>query len=283
MAMRFIQVCVAGTQSDETALGAALDLGRQFNAHVEALHGKADPRESLIVIGPGVGGTMVQDMLRAAEEEVAARVDAVQRVFDSATADLGDIGEGRRGFGASLAIVEGRHAAMVAQRGRLADLVVAARQADSNDVDEILTLESVLFESGRPVLVVPPGHVRHEFGAVAIAWDGSLEASRAVHGAMPFLEAAERVVIFTVEEAGKAPASSEALASALARHGVEATAKAIEGDGAISVALLGAAADEGCGMLVMGGYGHSRLRELVLGGVTRDVLAASALPVLLAH
>ena len=86
-----------------------------------------------------------------------------------------------------------------------------------------------------------------------------------------------------VEEAGKAPASSTALASALAWHDVAATPKTVQGEGAISVALLGAAADAGCGLLVMGGYGHSRLRELVLGGVTRDVLAASALPVLLAH
>jgi len=283
MALKFIQVCVAGTQTDEAALGTALELGKQFNGHVEAVHGKADPRESLIVIGPGVGGTMVQDMLRAAEEEVAARVSAVQRVFDSATADLGGNGEGQNGFGASLTIVEGRHATIVAQRGQLADLVVAARQTDRNDVDEIETLETVLFESGRPVLVVPPGHGQHGFGAVAIAWDGSLEASRAVHGAMPLLEAAERVVILMVEEAGKAPASSTALAAALAWHDVAATPQTVKGEGAISVALLGAAADAGCGLLVMGGYGHSRLRELVLGGVTRDVLAASALPVLLAH
>ncbi|MHA1570718.1 MAG: universal stress protein, partial [Alphaproteobacteria bacterium] len=151
------------------------------------------------------------------------------------------------------------------------------------DVEEIITLEAVLFESGRPVLVVPPGTGLGDYDNIAIAWDGSLEASRAMHGAMPLLAAAGKVVVLAVGEDDRDPAPTEALTATLACHGIAATTRLIAQDGAIGVALLSGAVEAGCGLMVMGGYGHSRLREMVLGGVTRDVLAASALPVLIAH
>ncbi len=282
MGMGLILVSLAGRKSDAPALATALELGRRFGAHVEGLHGKADPRDSLSVIGPSVGGTLVQDMVRAAAEVIGARVARVEKLFGdmAATADNKPLGEG---FSASLRIVEGGHGAMTARSGRLADLVVAARQSDSDDIEEIVTLEAVLFESGRPVLVVPPGAAPGDFENIAIAWDGSLEASRAVHGAMPLLAAASRVVVLSVGEEDRGKTLSDTLVTALACQGIAATSRVIAEDGAIGVALLSGAAEAGCGLMVMGGYGHSRLRERILGGVTRDVLASCGLPVLMAH
>lgn len=282
MGMGLILVSLAGRESDAPALATALELGRRFGAHVEGLHGKADPRDSLNIIGPGVGGTLVQDMVRAAAEVIGARVARVEKLFADMAATAGNkpLGEG---FSAALRIVEGGHGTMMARSGRLADLVVAARQSDSDDIEEIVTLEAVLFESGRPVLVVPPGPAPGNFENIAIAWDGSLEASRAVHGAMPLLAAASRVVVLSVGEEDRGKTLNDALVRALACQGITATSRRIAEDGAIGVALLGGAAEAGCGLMVMGGYGHSRLRERILGGVTRDVLASCGLPVLMAH
>ncbi len=284
MSLGYVLVSAAGNETDKAALRLALALGRRFDAHVEALHGKADPRESLTVIGPGVGGTLLQDILIATEEDIAARVRSAERVFEELAGSVTKKPNGQGGFGATLRIVEGRHAIVMAKRGRLADLTVAARQSDSDDVDQILTVESLLFESGRPVLVVPPGDVAHDLRCVAIAWDGSVEASRAVHGAMPLLEAADKVVVLTAEEDGKSMAAPEDLTILLDGHGIAVTSRTLaQAGGPVSIALLTATADEGCGVMVMGGYGHSRLREMVLGGATRDVLAATALPVLMVH
>jgi nucleotide-binding universal stress UspA family protein len=149
-----------------------------------------------------------------------------------------------------------------------------------------LSAETRLLESGRPLVIVPYIQRRGiTLERVLACWDGSRTAARAIGDAMPFLERAKAVEVVIVAEERKSEEMTGANMSAhLARHGVAASVKRVaKGDIAIQDALLSYAADSGADFMVMGGYGHSRLREFILGGVTRGILASMTVPVLMSH
>lgn len=151
------------------------------------------------------------------------------------------------------------------------------------------TAEALLFESGRPVLFVPyigapASHPSHAL----IAWDASQQSARAVHDAMPMLEKVDRVSVLTIDaqkrtdDHGAEPGAD--IATHLARHGLKvAVDNIIAADIDVGNAILSHAADINADLLVMGGYGHSRVRELVLGGATRTILSSMTIPVLMSH
>ena len=173
----------------------------------------------------------------------------------------------------------------LSQLARCFDAVILP-QPDLNGVDTSEIVEACLFDSGRPVIIVPYVRTRPAVGSVLIAWDGGPQAARAVADALPILELARHVEIVTVGNGeGENPnLSGRVLARHLGRHGIHAIAKKLLIDD-IDVAntLLSHAADTSAGLIVMGGYGHSRLREMVLGGTTRNILRSMTVPVLLSH
>jgi nucleotide-binding universal stress UspA family protein len=173
-------------------------------------------------------------------------------------------------------------------RGPLArhfDLVVVEQPDLDFPRPRASTIEAVLFGSGRPVLVVPTGEAApFRLEHVLVAWDGSATAARALGDAMPFLARAKRVELVTVADAGdELDASGHRIARHLARHGLETEFHRLPSAGSVGSTLLAHASDCGTDLMVMGGYGHSRFRELILGGATRDILAAMTLPVLMSH
>ena len=187
-------------------------------------------------------------------------------------------------------VVDDDAAGGIALQARYADLTVIGQFDPSEPVPGLMSNfpEHVILHSGRPVLVVPySGSFSGGFRKVVIGWDGGMAASRAISGALPLLAAADAVdiVVFNPEQDkdahGEQPGAD--LALFLARHGVKANVHAHRADIDTGNALLSAAADLGGDLLVMGAYGHARLRELVLGGVTRTVLASMTVPVLTAH
>jgi nucleotide-binding universal stress UspA family protein len=163
-------------------------------------------------------------------------------------------------------------------------LVLPQPDPDAARSSEIL--ETCLFGSGRPLLIVPFIPVRAEIRTVLVAWDGGIPAARAVADALPILARAGRVEIVTFQPRnGPQPEGTDAdLARHLARHDIRAERKSIPIDGIdIANMLLSYAADAGADMIVMGGYGHSRMREVVLGGTTREILRSMTVPVLMSH
>ena len=148
--------------------------------------------------------------------------------------------------------------------------------------------EALFLESGRPVLVVPcAGEIHSVATRVLVAWDGSREAARAMNDAMPFLEQASTVVVVTFEHAATGDetiADPSCAVAHLAEHGVRARGhlRPLE-HRTVAEALRACVADEGCDLLVMGGYGHSRLYEIITGGTTRRILRTMNVPVLLSH
>jgi len=175
----------------------------------------------------------------------------------------------------------------LARMGRRFDLVVVGQAEHDTPMPEEVVDEGVLFESGRPVVFVPFIQTAGlKLDRVLVAWDGGRAATRAIGDAMPFLEKAKQVEVVVV--GGKPPKSDEVpgadLGQHLARHGIKVAVKRITApDIDVPSTILSHAADSSADLIVMGGYGHSRLREFILGGATRGLLEAMTVPVLMSH
>jgi nucleotide-binding universal stress UspA family protein len=178
----------------------------------------------------------------------------------------------------------GEQFGLIARRFDLA--IVGQAEPDKSAVEELIA-ESALFESGRPVIMVP--YIQKaplKLDRVMVCWDGSRPAARAIADAMPLLERAGQVeIVIVANERGKQDEIPGAdMAQHLARHGLKVDVKRIVGgDIDVADALLSHAADASADFIVMGGYGHSRLREFVLGGVTHAILRSMTAPVLMSH
>ncbi len=183
-------------------------------------------------------------------------------------------------------VAKGMPLETLALRSRYADLTLITQAGPEQEgtygedlVDDLIMI------SGRPVLVIPYIGAAGTLGnTVLVGWNGSREAARAVSDAMPILERAETVEVLAIEptELGDAPGAD--ISAHLATHGVKASANATRGlDIDVGDVLLNRASDIGADLIVMGAYGHSRMRELVLGGATRHILAHMTVPVLLSH
>jgi nucleotide-binding universal stress UspA family protein len=172
-----------------------------------------------------------------------------------------------------------------ARLARHFDLTIVGQGAETNSDDELIA-EAALFGSGRPILSVPRIQKKApSFDRVLIAWDGSRAAARAVGDAMPLLKLAKTIEVVTISDPRipykELPGFN--ITRHLSRHNLNAELKRLTQSGDIGETLLSYAADAGSDLLVMGGYGHSRLREFVLGGTTRTILSSMTIPVLMSH
>jgi nucleotide-binding universal stress UspA family protein len=166
----------------------------------------------------------------------------------------------------------------------VSDLIVVRRPRNSTDMSARTIAESGLMRTGRPVLLVPGSKPGKVGSSVAIAWNGSVEASKAVASAMPFLMRARAVTAISVVESGVEFHNLEGLVQYLRWHGIRAKPAVVKSRaGDTGKAVCGAASRAKADLLVMGAYTHSRMREMIFGGVTDHVLRASRIPVLLAH
>jgi nucleotide-binding universal stress UspA family protein len=172
----------------------------------------------------------------------------------------------------------------VGSYGRVFDMIVLARPGDEWQSPSMVTLESALFESGRPVLIAPPMSPRTLATNVLIAWNCSTEQARTTADAMPLLRLAERVTIVTVEGATVAGPPAEQMARSLKVNGINAETMTLKArKGGAGEVLLAKAEELGCDLIVKGAYTQSRLRQMIFGGTTRHILANAKLPVLMAH
>jgi nucleotide-binding universal stress UspA family protein len=179
----------------------------------------------------------------------------------------------------------GLPASHVTRRAQATDLVLLG-QRDPDHATGLDTPEEVVMACGRPVLTVPYAGHRDRIGEVTVvAWNGSREAARAVQDALPLLAASASVTVLLVNPEEEADIDdADQLVAHLARHGLNASKRVVQQDIlAVSDTILAQIASLGADLLVMGAYGHSRLREMILGGVTRDVLRNMNVPVLMSH
>ncbi len=256
-------------------------LAERFSAHLIGLYSLPTPEapRHLGYYDPA----LLDPFFAELRERARSAAFTVREAFDHAT--------GLRGLSAEWREIPEGPDADPALHARYADLVILG-QLDPDRAESDLIRprpEQVALGSGRPVLIVPyAGHFDDVGRRVLIAWNATREAARAVSDAMPFLTSAELVTVLTIDPRegprahGELPGADIALH--LARHGVKAQIERTVSAGLpVGEVLLSRVADLGADLIVMGAYGHSRVREMLLGGVTRSVLRSMIVPVLMSH
>ena len=281
MAIKDLLVHLDGSPQARARLDFAVALAARQGAHLVALYA-VEAGLPFALTGEMAGPALAQ-LLEQMRGETEAEAAQLRAAFESASRREGIEGEWREAMEAP--------PEAVALHARYADLSILG-QPEPGTLNAGLTelvLEAALFDSGRPVMMLPyAGRFDARLDRVLIGWNATKEATRAVNDALPLLRTARDVLVLAINPRngvggqGDVPAADIALH--LARHGVTATAQHIVATeiGEADV-LLNTAADVGAELLVMGAYGHSRLRQMVFGGVTRGILARMTVPVLLSH
>ncbi|MBV8193388.1 MAG: universal stress protein [Alphaproteobacteria bacterium] len=259
-------------------LGVAVELAQRFGARLVGAY-----VQQPLDVPAFFDGTLPTDDLFASYEAAAKRDEAAARTaFDRAVKGSELKSEWRLG--------NGYPENELAVQARYADLLVLGQADPEGDVRTPSDLpESVALSSGRPTFVVPHIGVRAKPGkSVMLCWNASRESARAASDAMPFLAAAEKVTVLVVDAktspGGHGAEPGADVARWLAPHGVKATVQRdVAADSDVGNVILSRAADHDVDLVVMGLYGHSRLREMVLGGASRTLLSSMTIPVLMAH
>lgn len=277
-----------GVQPDTGSLTAALAVGRALGAHIDVLHVRLDPTEmAMLLANDGTGFSVTQDLIDQLEREAGDRQADAQRLFaqfcERESVPVVTSAVKAAGPSAEWHVETGQEPRWMTRYGLVADLIVVSR-GNAERGDARSTLEAVLLDTGRPLLIPAAGA---RFAAlprtIAIGWKPTAQAARAVSAALPLLAHAEEIIAITVAEDG-AQHDADRLLRYLRWHGMRASSEVIGPDpeGAAQT-LLACAERNGAGLLVMGGYGHSRLREWVFGGVTQRVLKGAPMAVLMTH
>jgi nucleotide-binding universal stress UspA family protein len=255
----------------------AVSVAATFDAHLAGIAFLYDP--TVPVSGAGY---IPAEVIESQERDNQAATKAALDRFAAAT--------DRAGVTAEPLTLSASFAGVGEQFGRIArrfDLSIVGQAEPEASAAEEMIAEAALFESGRPVIIVP--YIQKaplKLDRVMLCWDGSRAAARAIADAMPLLDRAGRVeIVIIANEHGKQDEIEGAdMGAHLARHGLNVEVKrTVLGDIDVADVILSHAADAGSDFIVMGGYGHSRLREFVLGGVTRSIFRSMTAPVLMSH
>jgi nucleotide-binding universal stress UspA family protein len=278
--MKTILVPVEPHDFIQSVLETALLVGGKFDAHIEGFS-----------LRPAIGNMVTMDPVNSLtvvslRENDLEIIREARGIFESFMRDKRVPGSDGAGASVSYAWFDGAPGGedFVGNYGRVFDLIILGRPAKSRQGPRMTTLESALFESGRPVLLAPPVPPHGIGDKILIAWNCSTEQARATAFAMPLLRKAARVIICTVEGATVPGPTGAQIARNLLMNGVRAESMTVApGQRRAGEVLLAQAEALGCDLIVKGAYTQSRLRQMIFGGTTQHILTHATVPVLLAH
>lgn len=286
MTVKKIMVPMRGEPRETGVLDHALALARRSMAHIDVVHARL-PASEFLSQSMMVTQATRRSMQQLAEQEANERERQARQLFEDycRANDLplaATPGEAAGKVTIGWHERPGSHNTVVGLWGRLADVVAVAQpRRDGDPRQDHQALEAALFHSGKLVLLCPPGPVGPSLGAhIAIAWNGATEAARLVTTALPLLQTATTVSILQVKDGSPELAAGD-LMDYLAWWGIEAGVHEFRHERSIGRELYGNAQAIGADVMLMGAYGHSRSREMVLGGASREVIESTDLPVLL--
>jgi nucleotide-binding universal stress UspA family protein len=275
MPIKTIFVPLSDAEGAAKTLNAAIGLAEGFGAAVNVVHLRADPTQALgDFVGESVSPQLVEEVLTQAEKRATAIAAAARKAYDAAAKTV-------KGVKLSYSESTINSDVAVETQGRLSDIVVVRRASGTRDVGARVVAEAALMGTGRPVLVLPTTPPAKIGTSVVIAWNDSLEASKAVNAALPFLTRAASV---SVVSANAGPAiDQKGIIAYLGTHGIKARGVSVKAGADAGKAIVSATTKAKANLLVMGAYSHSRVREMIFGGVTEHALSSARLPILLVH
>jgi nucleotide-binding universal stress UspA family protein len=286
--MRRLVVLLTGMSCDQKASAAAVGLAKRIGAHVEGLFIRLDASEIVPRLGEGLSGAAIDNILDATTKmanEASARARATL-VAAAARADLqlASAPTDRPGLSVYFHDIEGPAVDVLDSESRLADLVIFGEPGEGAPVDWMGRIEHTLLALRRPILIARGGIAANFGEKVLVGYDGSLEAANALARAAPLFVAAKEVEVLQIRESDLIVDHAGAAVRYLRQHGANASAHEMKLTRAhVGEEIAGRANAVWASLIVMGGYGRSRLRELILGGTTRYLVNHAPVPVLLAH
>jgi nucleotide-binding universal stress UspA family protein len=283
MTIKKILVPLDGDHLNQAVLETALAGARRFQAHLEVLYVRPNPREMLPYATLGMSASMRRSVVDAAERSGAESAQQVRAAFEQFCRDneveIADKPPAPDMATAAWREETGHAGEALIRHGRLSDLIFVPRPAQGAATAE--TFETALLETGQPLVIVPPKAHTCIASRITIGWNGSAEVARAIAEAMVCLTSADAVIVLA---ARKRAASAGELLDYLGWHGVKAELKIFDvGSRSVGETLLEESHALGADLLVVGGYTHTRARQLLFGGVTSHVLTHADIPVLMAH
>jgi nucleotide-binding universal stress UspA family protein len=280
-------LAVIGDGNAGPVLDAALMVARRFNSHIVGLHSLTT--EYAVVFGGEMGFSISSEVDRTLEREGHDRRDQARRLFrDFMNANgvpIGPVPPDHNGPSASWREEDGRQNAVVGMSGRVYDLILVEQPEKLASIAEA-TLEDALFESGRPVMMVPKLGAPTLGERVAIAWNGSTETALTVALAMPFLQQAREVIVVSVgaQHMPEPGPAGEELARSLEGHGFNVSMRtAVRRQKPQGESFLKEAIAAGADLMLKGAYTQSRIRQMIFGGATRHIIMESRIPVIMAR
>ncbi len=290
MAIKTILVPMQTEAAATEALEPAIVLAKALNAHVVAHHIRQRPTLAAPSGYEPLAVAYIRENSDEFVKEQNRHSEALKAEFlvaceeQSVRVILPEEHAHNKAASASWRDEEGNLPYDVARAARLADLTVLQGSGEDASMSEIALAEEVLFQSARPVLIVPNEGLRKLPETIVVGWDGGLEAARAMNSALPVLQQARKVIVLTIDKPKLATPDAESAAAYLCMHDVNATFDEVSRvKEKKETVFYEAARDRGADLLVIGGYSHNRWRETVLGGFTRYMLRHADIPVLLAH
>jgi nucleotide-binding universal stress UspA family protein len=265
------------------ALQGALAIGRRFDAYLEGAY----IRQILPIIA-GEGITLPGDYLAQFEEEGRQLAADARRRFEELAAErdlpFGRLDEPSTGLRVGWNELAGSAGETIGEYARLFDLIVMSRHPEGDGPDWKTTCETVLFESGRPLLLVGDSAPDELGRRILVAWNGSMETARALACGRSLLQGADSVTVLTVQGGTVPGPDGENVAAHLRANGIAATAVTVErGERSVGEMILHEAAERGIDLLFKGAYTHSRIRQLIFGGATHEILHNATIPVFMSH
>lgn len=271
----------------ERAVTAAAPVAQSFGSLVVGCHGTPPPHVAVPAVYPLESGAHIQEIIDAVAKANKAENNAIQGSFVKACRNAGLSYSEKPDVAARVSATwrgpTGLIPDIYVNEAMTCDLTVIAQEAETTPSNEINIYTSILMGSGKPILLLPAGQSLGVPDKIIVGWNSSLEVSRAVHAARPLFKEASQVTLLTVSHDDIPPPEVPSALAALSRHGVRATHDQVVPEGRVSDTLQNHTRTAQAELLILGGYSHSRLRELVLGGVTRSVLQDAKLPILLCH
>lgn len=281
--MKSILVPFYEIEPANAALKLAILVAKRFESYVEGLLVLAEPALTFIP-----GSIVPSDYLTAAVEEWRRFADRARcefaEIISREQLPLREMEALPQGLAAGWRELQGEEPVILGQHGRIFDLIVVGRPEASTARRWRTVCEAALFETGRPVIVAPLETPFTLAKNIVIAWNGSTESARTVAFALPFLVAAERVEVLTIEGHSVPGPSGDELVSYLAHHGIVAASRTLKTDQRpAGEVILDEAGDIGADFIVKGAFTHSRFRQVVFGGMTQHILDFARIPVFFAH
>ncbi len=289
MAIKTVLACICSGESGENVLEAAWRVAAPLDAHIEAPPARADPRGLGPHTGEGMDGSMIEEIMEVTEREGGERSIAAKKSFDAFCQKKGgltvtDSPDGATGPTICWREESGREDEIVAIRGRLFDFSVVGRPVRDSALPSPITLEAALLDTGRPILIAPPTMPAATGRHVAVAWESSPEAARALSNAIPILEKADKVTLLSADPVEPPSIPPSEGVARLAWSGIKPEVVTFDvTQEEIGAAYLHHAGEIGADMLIKGAYARSRVRQMILGGRTRHIIGNTEIPVFLSH